>query len=125
MKSLSDYTNEPLSALWDRTGAFFVFNTKQFEEKAQAGVEYARIPNLGLLCPKDQVVEILQEMDRIHTEGVEALKRDHTPEEIILDELRNHEAFYTWSIEDTLDVVKGYGFTREQVQQVFDKYKNQ
>jgi hypothetical protein len=44
------------------------------------------------------------------------------PEPIIRYELGNYEAWYTGDITDAYEVLKTYGYTREQIMAVYRKY---
>ncbi|WP_444823022.1 DUF7659 family protein, partial [Vibrio parahaemolyticus] len=43
MKYLSDYTQQPQTALFDELGAFFAFSNKQFDEAKKKGIEYVSL----------------------------------------------------------------------------------
>ena len=48
-------------------GAFFAFGQKRFEEQKKEGVKYASV-GAGLICPADNVKELLKEIERISKE---------------------------------------------------------
>jgi hypothetical protein len=57
MKFLSDYMNENQSALFAKTGSFFAFGQKQFDEKKKEGVVYVNMGG-GLICPKENAKQL-------------------------------------------------------------------
>lgn len=124
MKTLSDYTNDAMTALFKETGSFFAFGDRQFNEKKQEGVDYCSVGG-GLICPKENVKELLLELKRIHEEGIALDIAENGITAIIERELYNHEAFYTWEIDQTVDALEDYPITREQVQEVFNRLASQ
>lgn len=120
MKAQHEYSENALSQLWQETGCFFAFGEKQFSEKKQDCVTYIHI-FAGLLCPKDKENEVVTRMNNIATEAIELDMSENGKEAVIIRELYNHEAFYTWDIESTFDALAGYPITLEDVQAVFDK----
>ena len=120
MKYLSDYTNNPITAMMDKLGAFFAFGSDQFHESAVKGEKYASL-GAGLIVPKSNAAALVDGLDKITEEGIAADKADHTPEQIILRELRNYECFYTGDPSDAIDKLKAYGdgFGEKEVGKVF------
>lgn len=116
--------NEKLSELFEKHGVFFAFSDAQFEAKKQAGVEYAGLIGGGVI-PAGNVKAFYEDMAILNAEQKEYNLKHFSKEKLILDELFNHEAFYTWEIEDTYEVLNGmYDFTKEEVQEVFSKYRD-
>lgn len=121
MRTLNDITNKAITALHEKHGAFYAFSNKQFDESKKEGVTYASL-GMGLICPKENCKTFIEELNAIYENGMKQDIEENGKESIILRELYNHEAFYTWEIEDTVESLKGYGFTIEDVQEVFNKH---
>ena len=122
MKTLTEYTEKQTTELLAETGAFFAFNTKQFNEKKVEGVKYISIGS-GLICPKGNVETLKSGLDEIYKNGIAQDIAENGKEKIIERELYNHEAFYTWNIQSTFDALVGYEITVEEVRAVFNKLK--
>lgn len=120
MKTLSDYTNDAMTALFKETGSFFAFGDKQFNEKRQEGVDYVGT-GWGLIMPKDRAKEVLLGLKKIHEAGIAQDIAENGITAIIERELYNHEAFYTWEIDQTVDALEDYPITREQIQAKFEE----
>jgi hypothetical protein len=102
-------------------GAFFVFSTKQFHEARQEGIKYVSL-GAGIITPKGTETALLADIDKAVHDSIEADKEAHSKSEIIQRELVNHEAGYTWSIDQTVGALDGYGYTREDIQAEFDMF---
>jgi len=115
VKYLSHYVEQKQTDLFDRTGAFFAFSTKQFDEKKQPGVVYSSL-GVGLIAPKANASELLAGLKTIHAEGVAADIEENGKPAIIQRELANHEAQITGDVSSTVDALEGYDITVEEVQ---------
>ena len=120
MKYLNDYTDAGISAALAKAGAFFAFGQKQFDEAKKEGVTYVNMHG-GLICPKENVATLRKEMDENFKNAIAQDLAVNGKEGIILRELRNHECFYTGDIEDAVNYVAAYGFTEEEVRDVYLK----
>lgn len=120
MKYLNDYTQEKTTKLLDNLGAFFAFSKKQFDEQMVPGTKYVNM-NLGMICPKQNVIKMNYNYMYIVKEGIKQDIRENGKEGIIIRELYNHEAFYTGNIEDTHSCLDGYNITMEEVRKAFYK----
>ena len=114
MKTLTDYTMEAVGKLLDDKGAFFAFGSEQFEEKKVAGLVYVAL-GAGLICPKDNAIELWEGLDRIQAEGVAQDLAENGKKNIIRRELANYEYAYTYDLDDTAAAVECYGITPEEV----------
>lgn len=120
MKYLSDYTQQGITDLLNQYGGFFAFSDAQLNEQKKEGVEYVSC-GYGLIAPKENAKLLI---DGLIANGDKAVQQDiaeNGKEEIIKRELYNHEAFYTGDIEQTVDALRIYGFTEEDVRLVFYK----
>lgn len=100
---------------------FFAFSNEQFAENKtplQEGEKYVHI-GAGAYMPKGQVDNYLNGIDEIkswYKKEVNASKQIRI--DSIVYELHNHEAFYTGTIDDTLDAL-GSDYTAKEVWKVF------
>ena len=122
MKYLSDYTEKATSDLLEKTGSFFAFSDKQFEEGKKEGVKYISL-DMGLIAPEDKAGEVLKGLSNIYELGIKEDLKENTKEGVIKRELVNHEAYYTGDITDTVDSLEGYKITSEEVLEVYNKEK--
>ena len=121
MKYLSDYLNDPSSALFKKYGVFFAFSNKQYKEQANPDVvKYVRMPS-GAICPEENALEFMKAYAKLVDECIEMDKADHTKEEIIWRELTNHEAYYTGDITDTVESLEDYDYSESDVLKVYKK----
>ena len=121
MATTKEITDKQLSDLWDKNGAFFAFSNTQFAEKKKEGVIYTNMHH-GLICPKENVQAVLDGMDEIFKNDRERDIEENGIEQIIYRELANHEAWYTYDIQDTMDALIGYpGVTEELVWEIHRK----
>ena len=118
MKYLSDYAQEGLSKLFKEYGVFFAFSNKQYEEKAERDVAYVHLFS-GMICPKEHAKILLKKLHECHMAAIKTDIEENGKEAIIKRELYNHEAFYVYSIEDTVDCLKNYEITTDEIQEVF------
>lgn len=118
MKSRSAYTQEKQTALFAATGAFFAFSNDQFDANVKPDTKYVAF-GMGMYCPKDKKQELIDGLAAINAEATQTDLADHTHEQIILRELCNHECFYTGDIEDAIDALEDYPFTRNQIAKVY------
>jgi hypothetical protein len=107
------------TALFTKLGIFFAFDDKGFNEKKTKNTIYADL-GCGLICPMDNV----KQFEKEHAEICEAGRKRHleqnAPAQIIKAQLENYECYYTGDIDDAVEALEGYNFTREQIQAVFE-----
>lgn len=120
MKYLNDYTDTGISAALDKAGAFFAFGQKQFDEAKKEGATYVNMGG-GLLYPKENAKTLRKEMEENFQNAIAQDLAENGKEGIIKRELYNHECFYTGDIEDAVAYVAAYGFTEEDVWEVYQK----
>ena len=118
MKYLSEYMEARQTVALDKAGAFFAFSKKQFEEKKVEGVKYVNL-NMGMICPKDNAVTLLKELDTIYRESIVQDIEENGLNAIIRRELNNHEAYYTGDIESTVDALSDYPVNQDDILAVF------
>ena len=121
MKTLSDYTSQAQTELFNKTGAFFAFSESQFEEQKKELVHYTSLHH-GMICPVNNVKELLNGLNEITKNGIESDLKENGKDKIIWRELANYETQITGDISDTVESVEIYGITREEVQAVYVRY---
>ena len=105
MKYLSDYTKDAISETMKKHGAFYAFSTSQFNENKVEGVTYTQTGS-GMLVPKENIKVLIEELNKIHEEGIKQDIKENGILKIIKRELRNHECGYTGGA--TCWIVKSY-----------------
>ncbi len=119
MKSLTCYTNKLQEAAFKTAGSFFCFSNSSFDEQKVEGVTYTNMGG-GLICPADQATWLNNELNTIHSNGIKQDIEENGVKGIIGRELSNHEAFYTYDIDSTVDALAGYNISKEDIQAVFE-----
>lgn len=110
-------------------GVFFAFDEKQFDEnktpKTAKDNEFISLGAGGYIW-KDN----LQKLQDYNTRGHQKEKQDFLnkidKDTFILYELLNHEAYYTYELDETLDTMRNYypNITEEAIAKVFKKHAN-
>ena len=111
-----------MDVLFKTCSVFFAFSNQQFQENKtplEEGEKYVSIGGGGY-CPKSKAKQLADGFEAIDQAYKAAIKGNKQREANILYELQNHEAFYTNSIEDTLEAL-GEEYTKEEVQNVYRK----
>lgn len=118
------YQNK-LSKLLDDNKAFFAFSESQLLEgieKTKSKREDLVSLGAGMIIPKQNIKTFNDGMAKLQ-KWLKNKVKNINPNEIIIYELNNYESYYTNDITDALEVLKEYGFTYEEVYNVF-KNKN-
>lgn len=121
-KDLKAQEQAKYNELLDKCQVFWAFSKEQFEEgKAKypiaEGAKYASI-GAGGYMPSSNVDEFIAGNKAIEKWKKQA-RKEVKAEEAILYELNNHEAFYTGTIADAMEVLGPIGYTTEQVKKVY------
>ncbi len=124
MKYLSDYTDEATSTALNTHGGFFAFSNKQFNEKKKDGVKYVSLYG-GLIAPKENVKQLLKDIDKAHADGIKQDIAENGIKAIIMRELANHEAQLTQDIEPTVFALSEYPITEADIQSHWKEYFQQ
>ena len=122
MKSLRHYIDERMTQLFNDTGAFFAFSNSQFDEKKEEGFQYVSL-GAGLLVPKQNAKKVVDGLDNITEEGIKLDIEENGKDAIIKRELFNFECFYTGDVSDCVDSMKRYGFSQDEVNEVFNRVR--
>jgi hypothetical protein len=120
MKYLSDYMEEKQTALFNRTGTFFAFSQKQFEEGRKEDIKYVNLGQ-GMLSPDENYIEVIEALKKIYKDAIKQDLKENGKDKIILRELENHEAFYVGNIEDTIHKLEDYPITKNQIKKIYQK----
>lgn len=118
MKYLSNFIEQKQTNLFNKLWIFFAFSDKQFNEQKKEWVDYITLWS-GLICPKENVEQFIKEHSEIVSNWIQEDIKETWIQKIIERELSNHECYYTWDIEDAVDVLSDYGITREQILKVY------
>ena len=124
MKYLQDYQEQRQTELFTRLGTFFCFSGKQFKEGRKEGVKYSNMGS-GMVTPDGTEIELIESLDTIYKESIEQDMKENGKDGIIKRELANHEAYYTGSIESTVEALEGYSITDEEILKVYRAERNQ
>jgi len=107
--------------------AFFAFGREQLEEWMEKNNIKSRNDlislSMWLVALKSNYKEMLEDMSEHYKQ--ERLRRikEVGKEWIIKYELANYESYYTGEIDDALEVLEEYWYTREDVLKVFNEQK--
>lgn len=119
-KNLASYTDELISELFRKYGAFWAFSKSQFDEAKKENIIY-NVCLGNCYCDKNTIKNFLTEMQEIYKNGKILFLKENNSYDIIKYELANYECFYTHDLEDAFCVLADYGFSYEQVLEVFHK----
>ena len=114
MKYLSNYMEDQQTEAFKVNGAFFAFSSKQFDEQKADGVKYVSV-GAGLIAPKENVTQLIDQLDTIHQTAMQQDIAENGVKAIIHRELANHECQITMDYSDAFAVLEPYGITEEQV----------
>lgn len=121
MKYLSDYMNDSQTELFKKTGSFFAFSQDQFNKAKVEGVVYNTLGS-GMICPKENIDELLDGLKSIHDKAIEQDIADNGVKAIIHRELGNHEYQITCDITDTFEALEPYGVSEQDIQDELSEY---
>ena len=119
-KNLSSYTDQPISELFNKYGAFWAFSNSQFSESKKNNIEYVSFWG-NCFCDKKTAKQFIEEYHSIFEEQQKLFLLENKREDIIKYELSNYECYYTGEIEEAFDVLKIYGISYEEVQEIYRK----
>lgn len=131
MATAKQVTQDKQTEIFNKYGVFFAFSNEQFSK----GI--AKIKGEGILLEGEKVRSlfgggyvpskhhdtVLNELGQVHEDGRAADIKENGKEKIIERELYNYECFYTGDIEDAIEPLSYYGYTREDILKVYhEKY---
>lgn len=123
MKYLSDYTNDAMSTLFEKTGTFFAFSQEQFEDQAKEKAKYVSCGN-GMYCQSEHIETLKTEYPTIIKNARELDLKENGESAIIRRELFNHECFYTNDIEEVVERLEPYGISEESILNKFKEIRS-
>ncbi len=123
MKYLSHYIQDKQTQAFNEAGAFFSFSNEQFAKMKKEDIEYCHV-GAGLICPVDNAKQLIERLEQISQEGIKQDIEENGKAAIIRRELFNHECFYSGDICDCVESLKGYGFTYDDIYQVYSHICN-
>ena len=118
MRYLSDIVQDAQTKVFDTYGVFFAFTQEQLNERKKEGVTYVSVGS-GMIVPKENVQAVKDALNKVWDEGIKTDIELHGKHKIILRELCNYECFYTGDIEDAIAPLKDYGYTRDDILEVY------
>ena len=119
--SLNKLMEAKQTELLNNTGAFFAFSDSQLAEQAVPGTKYVNL-GAGLICPEANAKAFREQHDAICQEAIQQDLQQSGKERIIRRELGNYECWWSHDLEDAIDALSPYGFTSQDVREVFNKY---
>jgi hypothetical protein len=120
MKYLTNYIEDQMSKCHKDNGAFYAFSDKQFNEQKKPDTKYISLGS-GAIVPEINAKQFVDQMSTIVKNGIAQDITENGQDGVITRELANHEAYYTGSIESTIDALDGYNFTDEAILTVFKR----
>jgi hypothetical protein len=124
IQELKQQQSEKMTEIIKGNNIFFAFSDKQFQENKtplKEGEKYARLFGGGFI-PSYNVESYKKQSEDLQTWFLNSVKENNLIESHILYELNNHEAFYTYDIEQAFNSLP---YSKDEVQKVFNKYVNQ
>lgn len=122
IQQVKDEHQQKVDDLFRECLVFWAFSKQQFETgktQLQEGEKYVSIGGGGYM-PEGKVKQLREGMAEVEAWYQEAIKDNQIRQQNIAYELANHEAYYTGSIEDTLDEL-GEDYTAEEVWEVYNR----
>ncbi len=112
---------------FDKYWAFFAFGKNQLEEwlKGEDLFNFVTINFIpGLVARRENYKEMLEDLENHYENERKKRLKIEWKEKVILYELRNHECFYVWEVEERVfEVLALYWITKEEVLKVFNEVK--
>lgn len=130
MKTLGEIRKERedrVNELMKRTGVFFAYSNKQFEENRtplREGEKYVSIGAGGYL-PKGNVEAFHAGFEEIDKWYDGEIAGNGLGEAEVMYEINNHECYYTGDFEDVIEMFEGK-YTREEIMKIaYSKQKEE
>jgi len=102
---------------------FFAFSTEQLERgMTEHGIKHKDtlvFLDAGLIVPRDNAKALMKDLQACHVAHVEWVKVTKHPQQIIIEQLYNHECQITGDDTDARERLADYGFTDEQFQEAW------
>lgn len=107
MKNLLNYTEQGITNALEKTGAFFAFGQKQFNEQKKEGVTYVSMGS-GLICPEENAAELNELLENNYINGIKTDVAENGAAAIIEREYFNYETQLTGDKENLKDELQEY-----------------
>lgn len=120
LRQCKEEREQKLSDLFKNCRLFWAFSNEQFAKNKtplEEGEKHVSIGSGGYL-PNTQAKRFSDGLDEIGKWFNDAIRDNGLRREYIIYELANHEAWYTWDIQDTLTAL-GPDYTQEEVWAIF------
>lgn len=123
MKTISEIKNEQQNKpteIFKQRQMFFAFSDAQFAEnkcELKEGDKYTAYGS-GAYLPSSEVAGFKKDMQELDQWFKDEIKNNNLRKKLILDELNNHECFYTGDVQDCLDAL-GDEYTFDEVYQIY------
>lgn len=125
MKYLQNYTEQAQTALFEELGVFFAFSNSQFDEGVAKyghlkpeGTKWASM-GMGMYLPKINAEEFMERHSTIVKDAMLLDVKENGKDGVINRELNNYECYYTGDPTEAINILKDYGFTRQEVMEQF------
>jgi hypothetical protein len=118
MKTLSTYTEEKINILLEKYNAFFAFSQNQIDGSKKENIDYVYRGG-GLYHEANKEKEFDADYKLVVKEAIEQDLKENGKEAIIKRGLLNYESYYTCDISDTVEALKDYKISKEEVAAVF------
>ncbi|MDD4410853.1 MAG: hypothetical protein PHE32_04070 [Candidatus Shapirobacteria bacterium] len=112
---------DKLTKIIDENKVFFAFSNEQLEKGLEEiGEKKENVISIGMggIIPKKNLDNYYKQTKELNEWFIEEVKKLN-PNAVICYELNNYEAYYTGDISTAYEVLKDYGFTKEDVLGVF------
>ena len=123
-----NFMEKELGKLFVKYKVFFAFNKDQFNEGMKKNNIPANEPLSeiigGGIMPRKNKADFRKDFDNLYSKMVAKIKK-LDPDLVIRYELANYESWYTRDISSAWQVLKDYGYTKDQVLEVFNKYQKE
>ena len=114
-------TKDLISQAVEKNNGFWAFSEKQFLEQYKKHLKPYVNLGAGLYAPKSTYKQLRIDIENATNNIVQNDIKKNGIDKIIWRELQNHEAQYT-DTSDTIEALKSYGITADQVNAVYLKF---
>tara|TARA_R100000541_G_scaffold40998_1_gene48460 strand:- start:16 stop:399 length:384 start_codon:yes stop_codon:yes gene_type:complete len=114
-------TKDLISLAVEKNNGFFAFSEKQFYKQYKKNLKPYVSLGAGLYAPKSTYKQLKIDIENASNNAIEKDIKKNGIDKIIWRELQNHEEQYADG-SDTIDKLKSYGITAEQIKPVYNKY---
>jgi hypothetical protein len=120
MKYLSDYMEAKQTQLFKETGTFFAFSDRQYEEQVDKSKTYVYM-GAGMYTLKKFAIDQIEKHYQIYKDSIKEDIKENGKDGIILREILNYESYYTNDLTETIEALKDYPFTEDDISHIYQK----